>query len=153
MNPMNGETNPGPVALTADAARSYLAAAPSWARAMVPRREADGRVVLVGEADGCYLWVQPKAWSPMTVKPADAHAGDAAGALNYGLQMEGIASHRGQIETNDSTFGRAVLGARAGAEHPLPADAPGPALLPTVPLILAASLVLSALILRTRKAR
>jgi hypothetical protein len=148
---MNG--HPEPEILQGDVARNLLASAPVWARAMQPRREADGRLILAGVADGCYVWVQPKAWSPMTLRD-DRTEGNAA--LNYGLNMGAIGSHAGQLETNDARFGRELLaGNRAGSEVPMPDSSPraaGPAsglLFPAA--IVALGLVVAALIARLKR--
>jgi hypothetical protein len=132
------------VLIEGDAAREILALAPAWARNMKPRREVDGRIILVGETpDGCYLWVQPKAWSAMT------NRGDDARTPNFGVQMQGLAQHQGRLETNDSEFGSLI-----GADHrnPMPTGPTtdvGHLLFPA--LVLAAGLVVMALIIRFKR--
>lgn len=119
---MNGPDSPREID-SVDFAPIYASTPiPAWAGTLKIRREAGGRPVLSGEIDGCWVWVQPKAWSKMTLR-------ESSGAPNYGVQIGGMQVHAGQIETNDPSFGREMLGARSGSEVPMPdpSQAQGPA--------------------------
>jgi hypothetical protein len=125
---------------------------PSWAAGYKLETRSDGRVWLHATVDGCEVFAQPKAWSTMILRD-DRTSGDAAGAVNYGLQLGGMHAHAGQLETNDPTFGRELLGARTGSEVPMPETARGAAstgyALPA--LIVAVGMVAAALIARLKR--
>lgn len=132
--------------LTQATAAELTAGVPPWAAAFKLRPESDGRLFLVGELDGCNVYVQPKAWSKMTLRAASVSP--EAGALNYGLNLPQIQAHAGSLQTNDPAFGQTLLGS---AECRVPA-APAKAADYTIPgAILLASLVLAGVLAHFRR--
>jgi hypothetical protein len=103
-----------------DAATIAATPMPPWASGYKFEVLSDGRPWLHATLDGFEVWAQPRSWSTMNLKPKDVPPGDAAGFAVNGVQLSGLQAHAGRFETNDASFGREILGARAGSEVPMP---------------------------------
>lgn len=146
-----------------EAKAQAIAAAPS---AVVPRFAVNyrptlnnGRLSLQGEQDGCWVWVQPKEWSPMTFPPEGAAPtaarGDVAPLTAAGVNLPSLQAHAGQLQTNDPGFGASLL---TSTECRPRAESPDAGLSPLVgavivisAVILGVGFVVGALVLRSRR--
>lgn len=118
---------------------------PTFAVNFAPSLRSDGRLWLMGEMNGAWVAVQPKAWSTMTFLPdgtpttADRpKAGSIAPITASGVNLPQMQQHAGEIQTNDAEFGRRLMQASTESR---PDRYPEPAL-PLTNYALAAALVL-----------